>query len=82
MSSTLCWRVVVPVEVETLPYQLKKKLGPRLWDHDGSVGGDDRLVGPEMKPYLEGLRDAGVTGADELLAHIEKYGAVVIWIEP
>lgn len=33
-----------------------------------------------MIPYLEGLADAGVEGADELIRAINTHDAVVIWI--
>lgn len=81
MSSSLMWRPAHPVESGTLPRELKYPLSRRLWDTDGSTGHGDAVVDAGHIPYLEGLRDAGVKGADELIKLIETHGAVIVWHE-
>jgi hypothetical protein len=82
VSNNLYWRPV-PKEVAPpgdLPDGLRFALARRLWDHDGSLRGDTLEVGPELRPYLEGLADGRVEGAGELLAAIKEHGQVLIWI--
>lgn len=82
MSSTLYWRPA-PKDVppaESLPFELKKAIARRFWDHDGSLHGEEIEVDTEGVPYLEGLSDAGVDGADELLQAIREHGRVLLWI--
>jgi len=84
MSSSLYWRPV-PRDIppaEELPYQLKKALSVRLWGHDGSLYGDkvELNKATPIIPYLEGLADAGVEGAEELIRAINIHDAVVVWI--
>ena len=60
MSTNLYFR---PVPKEIPPARdigaLKRRLGKRLWGHDGTLHGDTLIVGKELLPYLEGLKDAG-----------------------
>ncbi len=81
MSSTLMWRIVAPQEGESLPYQLKRIISRRLWDTDGTIGHGVAIAGPELLPYLEGLSDSGIDGANELIAIIKKHGEVELWHE-
>ncbi len=81
MSSTLVWRPVVPIDSHDLPFALKKTLSRRLWDTDGSCGHGEASMTADDIPYLEGLRDAHVEGADELIKIILKYGAIILWHE-
>lgn len=80
MSSSLMWRPVV-VDATPLPKSLKFSLSRRLWDTDGSCGEGAITVSANLVPYLEGLRDAGVDGANELIKAIETHGSVVLWHE-
>lgn len=81
VSTGLKWRPAVPLpDAEQLAYELKRALGRRLWGHDGSLHGDDQEVGSEFVPYLEGLVDAGLTSAQDLIDAIERHGRVIIWI--
>lgn len=80
MSSTLMWRSVCAPNGQ-LPYELKKTLSRKLWNTDGSIGGDPAIVGAELVPYLEGLRDVGVKGASELIELIKTHGRVELWHE-
>jgi len=80
MSSNLYWRPV-DVNAERLPKSLKFAISRRLWDTDGSCGSGEAVMSVNDIPYLEGLRDAGVDGAKELIGHIEKHGAVILWHE-
>lgn len=65
--------------------QLKYKLARRLWDHDGSLRSEPELVGRELLPYLEGMRD-GASGnlsedAGKLIDLIEANAqGVLIWV--
>lgn len=74
------WRSVCRPGGE-LPCELKYKLSRKLWGTDGSIGGDPAIVGKQLVPYLEGLRDAGVEGASELIGLIKTHGTVELWHE-
>lgn len=81
MSLSMHWRPVQPGnEWPSLPYALKRAVAQRLWHHDGSLSGAEVEVGAEFVPYLNGLEDAGVDGATELIEAIRKHGKVGIWI--
>ena len=73
MSSSLYWE---PVNKENkyfpdeLKYALRKRFGSLI--ERVALNYDD-------VSYLEGLRDAGVKGAEELISAIEKHDEVVIW---
>lgn len=79
MSSTLMWEPVHPNVSESLPDELKHVISRRLWGTDGSCGGGQVPMGTNDLPYLEGLRDAGVKGADELIEAVKLHGAVYLW---
>lgn len=64
-----------------LDYALKSAIAQRLWGHDGSMRGEEQVVGEEFVAYLEGLHDAGLTAAQDLIDAINTHGRVVIWIE-
>lgn len=81
MSSALMWRPVVPIEGYRLPNELKYTISRKLWDTDGSMGGGEVILTASDLPYIEGLRDAGTKGADELIEAIKKHGAVILWHE-
>lgn len=81
MSSTLMWRPVDPKSHDYLPDELKRVISRKLWDTDGSCGGGEAVVGPELIPYLEGLRDCRVKGAALLIELIEKHGSLILWHE-
>jgi len=84
MSTSLYWtpapRDVPPAE--GLPYELKKAIAQRLWGHDGSVYGEkvELSRATAIIPYLEGLADAGVDGAAELIRAINTHDSVLVWI--
>ncbi len=80
MSSTLCWKPETAAE-GSLPYELKRAISRKLWDTDGSCGGGEIVVKADLIPYLEGLRDAGIEGADELIRLITEHGRIVLWHE-
>lgn len=81
MSSTLMWKPVMPEEGQPLPRKLKFVISRKLWDTDGSCGEGHAVVDESLIPYLEGLRDAGVDGAEELIEIIRKHGVVSLWHE-
>jgi hypothetical protein len=76
------WRPVNPrPEGEYVDDAVRQRLAPRLW---GDGAGTDS-VGPDeldkrFIPYLEGLADGGVDGAQELIDAIRKHGTIEIWI--
>lgn len=80
MSSTLVWRPDTN-ESNPLPDGLKYTLSKKLWGTDGSCGGEPMRIGGSFVPYLEGLRDAGIDGAEELIDIIDRYGSVIVWHE-
>ena len=71
MSSSLHWRPPASTSSD-LPEQLKLVLRKKHGQmRDFEIGGDEY-------DYLEGLRDAGVDGAQELLDLIDKHGKVFL----
>lgn len=79
MSSNLMWRPARPPKSGSLPKDLKFKISKRLWGTDGSCGDGEATVTESDIPYLEGLADAGISGAAELIELIRKHGEVVLW---
>lgn len=57
--------------------ELKYKLGRKLFNTDGTIGGTID-VDADLLPYLEGLRDAGIVDAGKLMKMIEKHGSVTL----
>lgn len=84
MSTNLYWRPVPKDYPGHNLDQLKFILGPRFWDHDGSLPGDPIELDEEYIGYLRGLVDAGsetvATEAQELIDAIKKYGVVELTI--
>jgi len=70
MSSNLGWLPVKPKKWNYLDTGLKWALRKR---YDGDV---NEVMTESDIPYLEGLRDAGVKDADDLIEAIEKYGQI------
>jgi hypothetical protein len=81
VSSALMWRPIVPTQGRQLPFALKKTLSRKLWGTDGSCGGGEAVMTSADIPYLEGLRDAGVDGAEQLIDIINKHVMVALWHE-
>ena len=81
MSATLLWRPVVRQRDFSLPNALKYKICPRYFDHDGSLGSGPRIFDGNDVPYLQGLADGNVEGADALIQAIRKHGEVEVWTE-
>jgi hypothetical protein len=76
------WRPSQPRPLsEGLAYELKRVMARRYWGHDGSLNGEEIEFDEETIPYLYGLIDAGIDGAEELRAAIVKHKRVVVWIE-
>jgi hypothetical protein len=76
------WRPKLPKpDGEYVNDILRHALARRLWDQDGSLSsGPDGLDSDDLS-YLERIRDAGITGAQDLIDAIRKYGTIEIWIE-
>lgn len=66
-----------PAKSYTLSDQLRYKLGRKLFDTDGTIGGTIDVDGG-LIPYLEGLRDAGIEDADKLIELIRKHGYMTL----
>lgn len=73
MSAKLCWRPKARTR-ETLPYALQSILREAL-------GESPRTFSNKDIPYLTGLRDAKIEGAQELIDAIEKHEEVELWLE-
>lgn len=77
MSRSLYWRPVpkdpppydVPEDVETV-------LRRRYWEDDGLPRSESAELDSRDVPWLEGLRDAGLSGATELIAAIREHGTI------
>lgn len=81
VSSEMYYRPVPqPPRAKTLPDQLKRILSRRFWDHDGSLNGSNIQLTENNIAYLNGLEDAGIEGARELINCIEDNKVVEIWI--
>lgn len=81
MSASMYWRPVVrKPDGEHVPDSLRYRLAQRIWDQDGSPPTDKDEIGPEIIPYLEGLHDGGVAGAEDLIEAIRQHGSIEIWI--
>lgn len=82
MSSSMYWRPAPKEEppAHDLPYELKHTVAQRFWNHDGTLHGDDHQLGKDDLPYLEGLADAGIDGARELIEAIKQHDSVLVWI--
>lgn len=79
----LYWRPVpkpLP-EPDSLPDALRHMLSKRYKDFGGWMSGESMGMGEGHIPYLEGLRDAGVNGAQELINIIGEYGVVELWVD-
>lgn len=75
MSATLCWRPVVKNR-KTLPDALKFVLRDKR-----GQGSEKNTYDHSDFPYLRGLVDAEVDGAQELIAAIEQHEEVEVWLE-
>lgn len=84
MSTNLYWEPVKPRRAATFN-QLKYFMGPKLWDHDGTLSGSPAVVNATLIPYLEGLRDGteNVILEEEcnvLISAIQEHGEIELWI--
>jgi hypothetical protein len=77
MSQSLYWKPIKPQRHSSLPSQLKFILQKR---YDGLETGESIILGEAVQPYLEGLADAGIEGAKELIAAIKRHEQVEIWV--
>lgn len=75
------WRPVFPrPEGEYVDDDLRYALARRLWDQDGSLSTQSHELDKGDLPYLEGLRDGRVEGAQEIIDAIRKHGTIEVWI--
>lgn len=78
MSQSLYWRPAKPRKESSLPDTLKLILKKRYETLD--CANENDVLDAGALPYLEGLADAGVDGAKELIAAIKRHEQVEIWI--
>jgi hypothetical protein len=78
MSSSIYWVPVIPTDKHPLPFELKKMLGPRYCNHDGSLISEPIEFTSTDVPYLTGLADCNTPGAQELIDAIYKYKSVMV----
>lgn len=75
MSLSLHWRPA-PSPGSVLPTDLKKALEKRFHLVERSDNAVPVMIDRREVDYLMGLRDAGIIGADELLAAVQQNGRV------
>lgn len=80
MSTNLMWKPKTQSN-GSLSKQLKKVISRRLWNTDGSCGGGVATVNETDIEYLNGLLDAGIEDAEELIDLINQYGEIELWHE-
>jgi hypothetical protein len=79
VSTSLYWR---PVPKDPPPYDVPEDvegaLRRRYWETWPDMGprSEPREMGETDIAWLEGLRDAGLEGADELIAAIREHGTI------
>ena len=81
MSTDLFWQPFCPPKGKSLPLALKYALSPTIFGHDGSLSSSPELMDKTRLDYVQGLCDARVSGAAELMDAIRKYGTVEVWVE-
>lgn len=81
MSASMYWRPVNPKpEGEYVEDAVRYAIAKRLWDGNASDSTEKHEIESYDIVYLQGLRDAGVKGAQELLDAVRKHGNIEIWI--
>jgi len=75
MSANLNWRPVSK-QSKTLPDELKFILREYC-----GIDTSKTIWNKQQIPYLAGLRDAGVKGAQELIDILEKHDEIELWLE-
>lgn len=76
------WRPVNPKpEGEYVDDDFRHSVAERFWGHDGSLRSDPRELDKSDLPYLQGLRDGRVQGAQAIIDAIQKHGTIEVWIE-
>lgn len=76
-----CWyhndaKTALTPESITVSYDDIMAAARQIYQETGGEELDKRFI-----PYLEGLADGGVAGAQELIDAIRKHGSIEIWIE-
>lgn len=72
MSSNIYWRPIVPIEGHRLPFALKSVLRKKFgYPIQGVLQASD--LG-----YIEGLKDAGIEGAEQLIEAVEKHQMIEV----
>lgn len=85
MSFSLYWRPADPPPPPETPEdnQLKYKLAPLLFEHDGTLRSGPVVLTSSngiVIGYLKGLAACEVDGAQDLLDAINDHGGVVLWV--
>jgi hypothetical protein len=76
MSSTLMWIPVINRKGNALPDGLKQILSYKY-----SLSGSSMSFTHSELDYLNGLKDAGIKGADKLIEAIEQHDVVDVWLQ-
>ena len=74
MSETLCWRPMRS-DRNTLPSHVARVLKNKY------EGLDNVIIQYGEIPYLEGLRDAGLDGAQELIDAVNDHGPIQLFLD-
>ena len=85
MSTRLYWRPTHQPG-DTLPTALKYVVARKWWGHDGTLGSEPYTVSDKDRDFLEGVmaatqNDETRDGARRLLALVEQYGEVDVWLQ-
>ena len=75
MSTTLWWRPCQTLHT-ALDDDLKHVLGKQ-----GKLNACRYVADNTQRLYFEGLRDAGVTGARDILDALERHQTIELWVE-
>jgi hypothetical protein len=82
MSASMLWRPVNPKpDGEYVEDAFRQAIAKRLWGGDASSSTQPHELDASDLPYLNGLRDGGVKGAQVIIDAIQKHGSIEIWIE-
>ena len=79
MSTDLYWRPVATTKKPVGGYDTKLKSA--LLQRYGFLVSGPVILDDASIPYLDGLRDAGISDAAVLIALIGKHGEIEIWLE-
>lgn len=81
MSASMYWRPSPPKpDGEYVADRVRQAITERLWGQSYSDSMEPQTLDGDVLPYLNGLVDAGLGEAQELIDAIRKHGSIEIWI--